>query len=307
MPPFQNSTRLVESFLAEALSDTSITKADGTVAQVTHVALCHMSSGPEKEIAAFKLLGKSLDARGIADIAQTIVGRADSDAAGLQGRQKYVAYAFFEGNSEPLRRRIFSTNGHILNESGDTSTEPATNEGRLAQRMRHDEAYSQMLTIGLANLVNQQNNFIERVSQRAHQAEQENMQMFSAFKELAMREATEQHERRMKEENAARMTKLVEGAIRLAPLAINTITGREVIPQSAADTELLKAVAENVDIEESLPHLMGLLAKTPDAVKGLLLSRLTELVKEAREGKERVQKALDMGIGANGAIGELEH
>ena len=314
MPPshFQTGNKTIAKWLGEALGDTEktwVNKEGKTVpARLVKVALMHVSPSGEKEI-DYVSIGTDYDAERLLKVADRFIGKADTDAAGHNGRQQFVLYPFYEGDNQPQGRLPFYRNGHLVNESGDTSSEPPTVEGRLQQRMRHDEAYSQMLITATANLINQQNRFIELTSARAENAMVENMQMFTALREMSLREALNAHEHKMKELSAERTNKVIEGAVKLAPALMNRLTGVEIVPQSTADTAILEAIASAITPDD-LTKLAPILSKLHPPVVGLLMARLEELERAKQEREKALTQTLEenQGLLSNGAArNELEH
>jgi hypothetical protein len=300
-----NKPPSIAKWLVECLTD-EVTGPDGRRADLAYVAVCHSPS--DKEILTLPLKGKSLDQAGCLHLAETLYGRCESDAEGLSGRQRYVLYAFYEGlGASWSRRKPIEVNGHIVNSFGDHSTEPATPEGRFAQRMRQDEAHSQLLIHGNAQLIQQTLNYGTLMADRAERAETRNAEMFLKFQELVMEMMTAQDERERKRLEYERNSKLMEQAAKLAPLLLNTFTGKEIIPQSAADTAILEGLAEALD-EESVQKVVAAIGdRVPAPVMGLVFQRLGELAEAKKRGKERVEGALAKGGGfTNGAAGEFE-
>ncbi len=173
------------------MNDPSKTRfVDGKTAPASliRIVLMHTSTAGEKEVDSVGISGAYDDER-IAELAKRFLGKADADAQGLNGRQQYLLYPFYEGTDEPQGRLPFHRNGHIINESGDHSTEPPTPEGRFAQRMRHDEGYSQVLMAATANIINQQNRLIELQGSHLERAKNENVMMFDKLRDMAMQAA----------------------------------------------------------------------------------------------------------------------
>lgn len=299
-------------WISEVMNDPEKTYVkDGKTipAALVRLVLMHLSPAGEKEVDNIPI-GTGYDDARVEGLANRFLGRADSAIEGLQGHQKFIIYAFYEGSgNEPQGYRTFSRNAHLVNDSGDPSTDPPTVEGRLQQRMRHDEAYSQMLITGNANLINAQNRFMELQAARLERATIENMQMFEALRDMSMKEALATHDHKMKEIEATRNARLLEGAIKLAPAILNRVTGTEIVPQASADTAILEAIAGAID-QKDLEKLAPLLTKVPDSVKGLLFARLAELEEQKQARERELQEALEENapVLANGAAKhELEH
>jgi hypothetical protein len=285
--PFVKLT--LAKWMGQRLADPNKRKTDGSQAFPTHFAMVHKAGMGEKEVYSTPLLGKTFDDSSTQALANVFESTADNDCQDMPGRQEYIVYAFYEDSNQPQGRFIYKTNGHIVSEPGETATEAPTNEGRLQQRMRHDEAYSQVLITGMANLVNQQNQFIKVQGDRLDATTRENTEMFTGFKEMMIREADRNHEHTMAEMKHQRGTELMNRAMKLIPPLANTVSGREIFPQSTADTAIVEALADAID-ETMLAQLAPLLAKVPPEMMGVLMSRMESIVKEKTAAKERAAK-----------------
>jgi hypothetical protein len=294
----------IAKWLVECMSDEILNPTTNTKMTLAYIAMCHQPS--DKEVYTHSFKGKSLDPAAILSIAETIHGRAESDAEGLNGRQTYMLYAFYDGmNGAWTRRKPLQTNGRIINEHGDHSTEPANQEGRMAQRMRHDEGYSQILTTAMANTLQQAIGFGAVMAQRVVESEERNGVMFMKMQELLMEISMQNREEDRKRIEYERNTMLMGQAMKMAPMALNVLSGREIVPQSTADTALLEALADAID-EKTMPALAPILEKMPTAVQGLVFARLQEIVEKKKAGEKRVSEALAGTQFVNGSMGEMD-
>ena len=90
---------------------------------------------------------------------------------------------------------------------------------------------------------------------------------------------------------------------------INTMSGKEVVPQNTADTMILEAFADALD-EKSLPMVMPLLQKMPAAAQGILMARLEQIMTARREEQERLAKTvgkMDASALARAELGDGEN
>ena len=105
--------------------------------------------------------------------------------------------------------------------------------------------------------------------------------------EVARKNIEENHERAMQEHRYARETAEREAMLRLLPSLANTITGREVFPQSTADTDLLEKIALSVPPE----YVQAITGQLPPALAGVLMQRFAK-VYEDREKALKVKASL---------------
>jgi hypothetical protein len=298
LPGFQGPKNLIQ-WLNTALAGVDKVKLDGSPASCIGFSLVHVAGtvaggGIEKEIHAVNIGGKKFDDAAVSQLAETLYGTAQTDAQNLTGSQQYIIYAIYEeqGAGPPKARYPLRINGHIVNSPGDVSTEAPTEEGRRMQRMRHDEGYSQMLTVGLANLINQQNAFITIQNQALIEKTRENINLMEATNRLLVERVTMDREHELKVLTAQRNQALIEGAVKLAPALMNQITGREIVPQATADTAIIEAVAEALSDPETMQQALPLVAKLPAAAQGVLMSRLQQVAEAKKTAEDRVRNAL---------------
>lgn len=278
-------------WLLFAIGNADYTKPDGTLSTCVGLSLSHVNGPIEKEIHGLRFAGQKYDEAKVRQLAEMFDGLAHTDAQSLSGSQRYVLYAFYDGFDQPKARFNLVVNGHLVNKPGDFSTEPATPEGRLAQRMRHDEAYSQTLIAANANTLNIQNNLLRLMAERLDQTTREHRDMFEFVHTLVLERAREDREHEIRMLEYQRNTQIMSGLTKVAPAMINTITGKEVVPQSTVDTQILETIAENLD-ESSMAQLAPLLSKFPPEMVGVLMSRFEQITKAKQEEKERLGKTL---------------
>jgi hypothetical protein len=77
----------------------------------------------------------------------------------------------------------------------------------------------------------------------------------------------------------------------LLPAAINGITGKEIIPQGTADTQLLETIAESLD-EEGILKLANSGAIKPEIIP-LIMKRFTQIIQRKREAITLHKQALN--------------
>jgi hypothetical protein len=297
--------KTLEQWLSFALGTADFIKEDGTPGVCVGFSLHHVNGSVEKEIHGMSVAGKTFNDSQVKQLAEMLEGLAQTDAQSLPGLQRYIVYALYDGFSAPKARYPFAVNGHISNRPGDFSTEPATPEGRLTQRMRHDEAYSQLLIMGTGQLVQAQANLIRLQGDRLDQTMRENRDMLEHTVQMLMEQATQNREHDLKVLAFERNTKMLQGMAKVAPAMLNTITGKEVVPQSTVDTQILETIADVLD-ENTLAQLAPVLAKVPPEMQGVLFSRLEQITKKKEAEKQRVDKALTTSNPENVANAELD-
>ena len=279
--------KTLPEWLHFALGSADRTKPNGEPAACIALSMVHINGQSEKEIDSVKLAGQKFDDQKIQMLANRFLGIAETDAQNISGRQEYCVYAYYEGNEQmPGARYRHAVNGRIVNAPGDHSTEPPTVEGRMMQRMRHDEAYSQVLITANANLINQQSNLLNLMNAHLTEAKRENRDMFAMMHELMLEKVKVDREHEMRMASYQRTSEMMKKAAEFAPMILNTITGREIVPQSSVDTAILKTIAESID-EEAMQHLAPVMAKLPPQATAILMGRLEQLLQEKKATEQR--------------------
>lgn len=287
--------RYAKSFpewLAFALNHPDKQKINGDPAACVALSIVHVMGGAEREIHGIKLGGKRFDDAGTLALADTIRGIAQTDAQNMSGSQQYVVYAFYEEGQQAGARFVLRESGHLLAPAGDLASEPPTLEGQTTARMRREEGMFQAMMATMGNLINQQNQFMTVQGARVVETARENRELFAYVKEvvLDMVMNTQAHDLKVLEHR--RNTEIMSKALQFAPSMINTITGKEVVPQGTADTMLLEALAEAIDEDTMATIGPALLGKVPAAAQGVLFARLEQIVKAKNAKEEGLKKHL---------------
>jgi len=108
---------------------------------------------------------------------------------------------------------------------------------------------------------------------------------------MLLEQVKNDREHEMKVLEYERNTKLMAGLTKIAPAMMNTITGREIVPQGTVDTAILETLAEVLD-EKVMAQLAPIMAKVPPEMQGVLMSRLQQIIEQKAEGEERVEHSI---------------
>lgn len=244
----------------------------------------HRSTGGEVEVHAVKFKpGQQWEAAALATMFRE---KAEYHVQDMPGQQKFQLLAFY-GKAEPQARLPFVVSNNTELMGGET--EPPNNEGKLAQSMRQSEAAFQFW----GRMVNENVRFsleaLEQERRHVRDLTHENREAVSAMKELILAQAAGQHEYRMKELAFQRATEERKLLLRTGGAILNEVTGREIIPQSAADTNLLELLFECVN-EEQIKQITSIL---PPQVGGPLAARATQYLKEKHAAQSQAMTAVE--------------
>ena len=229
--------------------------------------------------------GRSWSAKDLADYLYNLAGGYCQD---LPGVHTFKLLAFY-GSPEPRLRHPFMVSGQFDNHG--LGTEPATNEGQRMQHMRHVEGLTQAMMqerLVLLELpvrtIRAMSEYQASLMQELRETRTENLDAIRMAKEMILKEASQKTEREIALKKFERESKEREILMKFAPIVINELTGKEIVPQSTADTLLIETLAENLT-EEGFQKIIATGAIPPEAI-GILMSRMTQVLKKKREHAE---------------------
>lgn len=221
---------------------------------------------------------------------------AETHAGGLPGIQQYQVCSFYENSTQPNGfYPLRLSGGDIAEGMGGLATEPPTATGHMMQMMRHNEAHMRSSFLHQEAVMDRMLNIIDRQGGMIDKLMTENHDAIDACKEVIMAKAADRHEKDMEILHTQRNSALVATAAKYLPAITNVVTGREIFPQSLADTVLLEGLTESMTQEQAI-KLMGIL---DDKQKALLLPRMNEII-DKRAKTEEAQARAEAQANANG-------
>lgn len=263
----------MDKWIAEAIADPNYEN------QLSQITLVHMRGTTQSEIHTWK--ASTAASTGGADpkaIASLLQDKADTLSQDLPGTQTFNLLAFY-GTAQPQGQYIFLVRPETDTMSSGLTTEAPTDAGMRQQSMRWLEAgqgqifrRQQAQDEYAIRMIQQQNLMIERLMTDRFEA-------VNVMTDMMMRMANNQHEMRMKELEMERATQERQALMKLAPSLVNTIAGKDVFPQSSADTALIDQIA-GVLTEEHIPKILEL--GLPDVVVAPLMDRVMK-AKQAQD------------------------
>lgn len=223
----------LESWIHEAMVDP---EKDKPISQIT---LVHIA-GSENEIHSVKFGSKQWTP---AELSTLFRHKAESYSQELSGVQTFALLAFYGGTTEQQARHPFVVSGAT---DFQLTTENADAKGITQQSMRHLEVQAQMYSRGQAVIIDAQQRLIETLTRNALEDRRENRELIGILKDVVLTQATNNHEHKMKELEYERSSAERKKWIGFLPGLVNNILGKEVFPQSTADTALLETIADNL-------------------------------------------------------------
>ena len=228
------------------------------------------------------------------DLGRMFQGKANVYAQDLQGVQTFNLLAFY-GTTQPEARFPFLVNSSPDAFSSGLATEAPTAEGRLQQRMRHDEMVLQQTYRRQEQLDSSCMRLIDNLSSRMLSVMHENAEAFNLIKELLMSQASRDHEFRLKEQEALQKAEERKVLMKFAPALMNVVAGKDIFPQSTQDTAIVEMLAEQIP-EDQFRMLVSILK--PE-VAAPLTARFEQILREKRETAEEAKKTAIV-LSANG-------
>lgn len=253
-------------------------------APLTAFSLVHMVGQQQLEIHGTKILpGSAANAEQLANIFQ---GKAEAYSQDLIGVQHFVLLAFYGGREQPQARHPFLLNGKT---DLDGATEAPDERGRVQQSMRHTEMFIQQVFRRQQTLDEYSNRMINSQAAHIQMLQTENRDMFQILRESMMREVQQNHAMEMERLSFERATTERKKILQFLPPLVNTILGKEVFPQSTADTALIETIVDSLSGED-VQKLMASGAIKPE-ILGPLFARF-EQVEKKRQAEAEERKAL---------------
>lgn len=262
----------------------------------TALALVHMTGTVENEIHV-KQLPDKIDAAAIADWAEMFESKAENYAEGLPGAQTFCLHAFHNKAQRPTSKWPFVKKG--FTEVDGLMTEGPTGKGLLQQMMRHNEAMHALMVKKDSVLWDAVLRSREIEARERDQLRRENVEGFNMVKELVLQLAGRNHEQEMARIEARQAAAIKGEILKWAPRLLNTVTGKEIIPQTADDTDLVEDMIDAMMANgtEALGALQAM--KLPPALMAKFAHRVQQAVK-AREHERNARQAADESSEANG-------
>lgn len=254
----------LEDWIKEALAD-----ADKG-APCSGLALVHLKQGlGTEEVHTKELAGTSVS---VAQLAEFFQNKACYFAQDMPGLQSFRLQAFY-GTAEPRASHTFTVfEGNMTGgEQVPWSKHEPTPQGLLAQLMKHNEALSgdmRMTTQGMIGMLMQ--SFVEHNKEKA--------EMHGILRDVLLNLRKEEHAMRMEQLRFQRESEERKMLGQLAPSFVNYLTGKEVISENHADSQLIEAFALKCE-PQHLQMMVGMgLVSNEQAM--LLANRFTKIKEE---------------------------
>lgn len=262
--------KTIEAWIKEAINDPDKDES------ISRLVLFHMTGPVRNELHTRKVKGQ-LD---VPETAAMFRGKAEAHAQDIAGAQTYEIGAFY-GTNEPEAFYRLVVNGLAAYEGGQT--EAPTPQGMTQQNMRFYESIFQLNYRQSLLMAEAQHRFIERMAAREERLIKEADDAREIVLQVVEQRNTANNDHEMKLAAYNRQTDMTNKMLSFGPALVNTMSGKEVFPQSTADTMLIEKLAEEVKPE----HMAMLQHVLPPELAGLLAQRFSK----ALDDREKVEVA----------------
>jgi len=220
------------------------------------ICLRHVIQGNKigSEISQFEV-STAMQGPDIEALVNEIETHAYDDASGISGGgiQRYVLLPYYKlSPDKPIGRLVFNVSSNEDGESGDTlDSEPATQKGLLSQLMRHNEALSKTLVLGMQSVIQSQQRTINQQSQQLEHVSDKHFEAISLIEDLS----TGKHERELETKRLELRQQMQLESFNnikmLMPVVVNKLTGKKIMKEPVtAQQMLLKQFMDSIKPEQ---------------------------------------------------------
>jgi len=282
----------LESWISEILKDEE-------KGECSLLSLVHLAGTAKHEVSSIRPNGTRKWTA--AELASLFNHKANANAQDLPGVQSYVLNAYYGSIADGTRPEVGTFFPIRINpqpiETG-MATEGAHAEGLTMQAMRHSEVFFQMSIRQTAEIFQATQATLSMLVKQNSELMAENHDAFVIVKELLAEKGVEDHTRRMKEIEARKSADRSKQLMAMVPALANTITGKEIFPQSSGDTALIENLAEGLS-KVPPEKLMGLADLVPPELLGPLMARANEVIEKKKKESARSQEIVRSFDGDN--------
>lgn len=207
-----------------------------------------------REVDSFEI-HDSFTSDDVAGKAEEILSRAQLDANGMGGTQRYELGAHEQGERTPCARIPFR-----LRAEEDEWADDGAGDGDgdmkavVLQQMRHNEAFARIFTTSMVSTMSTMARRMESLDTTLEKMMRQRMDAFEALEEARSQQHDRDIENMMTVEKEARNNKVFDKIMLLVPAVINKLAGQKVMNMQDPLVMSMKALAESL---------------TPDQLQGI--------------------------------------
>jgi len=214
--------------------------------RVVAFQLYHVTgNGREEELFSITVGTKKWSGKELAD---RFDSTAATHASGLSGRQQYNLKAIFADETVAAAQFPFGKAGE--NNDIGLGTEGPTQQGFMAQMMRHVETYAKLLTVHSEAMMTRMGEMVETLSDHNQKLMAQNADAFEVIKDVIVEKAKAEHENQAGLLEYERKTKQQQMLLSLLPGLLNKLTGINLLPQSSLAEVAIQQLKETLTPEQ---------------------------------------------------------
>jgi hypothetical protein len=213
-------------------------------------------------------------------LAEIFERKANSYAQDLPGVQTFCLWAFFGDKTKPGAQHPFAIEGEPA--PNGLGTEGPHPQGLTQQAMRHTEVMFGAMSRQTQALFHMMQGMAAMVVRENETLRAQSVADREALMGLIQDKMLNDHKIHIEESRLSQANEDRKALLKYAPALLNTIMGKEVFPQSTADSALLETLVEGL---ADLPQekLMMLAEFVKPEMLGPLMARATSVIEKRKE------------------------
>ncbi len=238
------------------------------------------------------------------DVTPIIAESARAYANGLSGATNFrlVAYQVGEEGQNPINVMSFTLMAEGGGGDDDGLSEPATDQGLLAQLMRHNNELHRQSSGTVGMMFGYMTGIIERQSHQIEKMTNDRMRHAEVMEDIV----SKKHERDIDMDNRKikqkRTDEMLSKVLSLLPVAINKLAGKELVRQNDTLFEITSAEYIQSIKPEQLDGMLqsGLIDKNQLTLLSTMLEQVNKRMltaEDKNEGSEKAKKAATGNLG----------
>jgi hypothetical protein len=188
------------------------------------------------------------------DFAAAVISNLNTEASTLGGIQHYACYALFSGDDEPVGRCIVTVHGVGIDDGEDDLTsEPPTKGGLVSMAMRHQEANARILVGALTPILQSYKIQNERLIAQNDALMQSKFELLNEMSEVWDERKKQSVEQTREDVKTKAIQEGIETVRALAPVIINKIIGKDLLPtdKAAGITSMARSLYPSLTEEQA--------------------------------------------------------
>lgn len=213
---------------------------------ITKIVLRHAMPGTKgSDVESFSVPD---DPDHLSETANEIISRAEEDANGMGGIQRYVLNLYESTNPKSAARFPFRIRGQDeeFDDGGAGGEEAPTSKGLLQQLMRHNEANSRTMTVAIGGIVNALVRRLDASDARVEKLMEQRYQMYETLEASMSQQHMRDMEMLQQDASEKRKEQVFGKLMLLLPAVLNKLSGKKVMDGDDPMTLMVRGFAESL-------------------------------------------------------------